>query len=211
MPTRIFHWLLVSLFIFLVVSAEIGGQLMRWHILSGCLLSGLILFRIIWGFCGSHHARFANFVRSPEVTLIYLRDLIRGNADSYAGHNPAGAIMVLLLLIALLIQALSGLVNSDDILWSGQFYRWVPDSIADFGGMIHYLLESGLKLLVITHILAVLVHQFYFKEPLIGAMFHGHKPLPAKHTIEISTRPKVLVAGLIITFIWVGWLWLLPL
>ncbi len=211
LPTRLFHWTLVTLFLFLVISGELGGQLMRWHILSGCLLSGLIIFRVIWGILGSYHARFINFVRSPNVALMYLLALFKGNAGVYMGHNPAGAIMVLLLLIALCLQALTGLVTTDDVLWSGPLYSWVNEAIAEWGAAIHHALEVILKLLVIVHILSVLVHEFYFKDPIVGAMIHGYKVVPQDHKVEANRHNRALILGLVVSGAWVMWLWSLPL
>lgn len=211
LPTRIFHWLLVCLFSFLVISGELGNDWMRWHMLAGYSLSGMILFRIFWGFVGTHHARFSNFVRTPRTTITYLLNMIKGEEKHYAGHNPAGAIMVLLLLIALTLQALTGLVTTDDVLWNGPFYNWVPDDIAELGGSIHRLLEVGLKLMVAAHIVAIIVHKFHFKEPLIAAMIHGRKPLPLVGVAQIDTRDSMLVIGMVVSVGWVGWLWSLPI
>ncbi len=211
LPTRIWHFLVAGLFLFLLVSGELGGQLMRYHILSGCLLSGLILFRLVWGFFGSHHARFKHFVRSPKVVLNYARDLVQGNAIHYLGHNPLGAIMVVLIIIGFGLQALSGLVTSDDVLWNGPLYSWANEDIADWGRTIHHTLEIVLKVLVIVHILAVFVHQYYFKDPIIGAMVHGYKPLSNAHKAQVNQHNIALAAALLITGIWVAWLWSLPL
>lgn len=211
LPTRLWHWSLASLFVFLIVSAELGGQLMRYHILSGCLLSGLIIFRVIWGFGGGHHARFSYFVRTPKVVLKYLQGVIQGKPSAYLGHNPAGAIMVLVLILTLSVQTISGLVTTDDILWSGPLYRWANDNIAELGRAIHNTLGIALKVLVALHILAVLVHQYYLKEPIVGAMLHGYKPLSNTNKPEADKHYLTLGFALSLSGLWVAWLWSLPL
>jgi cytochrome b len=210
-PTRVFHWALVCLFLFLIVSGEVGNDWMRMHMLAGYLLSGLILFRLIWGVAGSYHARFTNFVRSPRKTLHYLQQLVKGQPNHYAGHNPAGAVMVIALIVGLSIQALTGLVTTDDILWNGPFYPIANEDLRELGGTIHRLLESGLKFIVSLHIIAVLIHKFVLKEPLIAAMVHGRKPLPPMEKIKVEVRISVLILAIAVSAAWVAWLWSLPI
>ncbi|SEF56939.1 cytochrome b/b6 domain-containing protein [Vibrio hangzhouensis] len=210
-PTRIFHWALVCLFLFLIVSGEIGNDWMRMHMLAGYLLSGLILFRFIWGVVGSYHARFSNFVRSPRQALHYLQKVVKGHANHYAGHNPAGAIMVIAMIVGLGIQALTGLVTTDDILWNGPLYHLVSADLREFGGTIHRLLEVGLKIIVALHVIAVLIHKFLLKEPLIAAMVHGRKPLPPIEKIVIEVRISLLIFAVVVSAGWVIWLWSLPI
>ncbi|MGM0449761.1 MAG: cytochrome b/b6 domain-containing protein, partial [Pseudomonadota bacterium] len=89
---RIFHWLLVVAFF----TAYITEGEPEWlHVWAGYLIVGLLVLRIIWGFIGSEHARFSSFVFSPGTILAYLRDNIRGRAEYYRGHNPAGGAMIL--------------------------------------------------------------------------------------------------------------------
>lgn len=210
-PTRVFHWFIVALFLFLILTGEQGDWLER-HMQAGYLLSGLIIFRLLWGFLGSYHARFWNFLRSPWHTLRYAWQLVRGNAEHYQGHNPAGGLMVAVLLLGLLVQAMTGLVTTDDIFWEGPFYSSVPDSVAETGATIHRSLQAFLQLFVIAHILAVIYHKLRFKEPLVSAMFHGYKPAGGIDTGKydgIST-PKLIVS-LIIVAAWLAWLYSKPL
>ena len=76
-PVRLFHWLLVALVALSVSTGYLGGNLMQWHIRSGCAILGLLIFRLLWGFAGSGTARFANFVRGPRAAL-YGSDAIGG-------------------------------------------------------------------------------------------------------------------------------------
>lgn len=103
---RLFHWSLVVLFIISLVS----GEQEHWiHSYSGYAIFTLISLRIIWGFVGSKHARFKDFVRSPFAVLSYLKSMVSGSPQRYLGHNPAGGAMILGLLATLFLTTLSGM------------------------------------------------------------------------------------------------------
>lgn len=106
LPVRIGHWTLVTAF-FVAYFTE--DDLLTQHVWAGYAVAGVILFRVIWGFIGTEYARFNNFVRSPGVTLGYLRDIARNRAKRYVGHNPAGGAMIVALLASLAVTTFSGL------------------------------------------------------------------------------------------------------
>ena len=112
--------------------------------------------------------------------------------------------MVLILLAALGIQALSGLVTTDDVLWNGPLYDSVSDELAELGSTIHHFMETGLKILVAVHIIAVLFHTFKLKEPLISAMFHGRKPVRTAQE-PVKVRYWLLAVVLVIAGGWFAW------
>ena len=60
LPLRLFHWALVLCVAFSWYTIEILEDL-QLHFYSGYTLLGLLLFRLFWGFAGSHYSRFANF------------------------------------------------------------------------------------------------------------------------------------------------------
>ncbi len=103
---RLFHW---SLAIAFVISYVTGDELEDIHVLSGYLIVGLIIFRIIWGVIGTPHARFSDFVFRPSTVISYLKDIIAFRAKRYIGHNPAGGAMVVALLVSLSLATLSGM------------------------------------------------------------------------------------------------------
>lgn len=100
------HWSLVVSFFIAYVSGEEEDLL---HIYSGYVVFGLVLFRILWGFIGSKHARFWNFIVGPEKTMAYMKSLLAGKPIHYLGHNPIGGWMVVLLLVSLFAVSWSGL------------------------------------------------------------------------------------------------------
>jgi cytochrome b len=104
---RLFHWSLVAGFATAWLSGE--AEAPDLHVIAGYVVGGLILFRLVWGFTGPQHARFRDFVFPPATLLDYARELLRGQARRYLGHNPLGGAMVVVLLVALGVTTLSGL------------------------------------------------------------------------------------------------------
>ncbi len=103
---RLFHWSLAVAF-FLAYFTE--DDLLTIHVWAGYTVGGLIVLRVIWGFVGPQHARFADFVFGPAKTIGYVAGLLRFRAKRYLGHSPAGGAMVIALLLVLAATVWSGL------------------------------------------------------------------------------------------------------
>jgi cytochrome b len=85
----------------------------------GEIVMGLVIFRLIWGLMGSATARFGTFVQGPKAVIGYLCALRRGELPLTVGHNPAGALMIIALLVLLAAQVGTGLFANDDIFSEG--------------------------------------------------------------------------------------------
>lgn len=158
---RIFHWSLVGLFIFAFAT---GDEWDKPHEIAGYIIAGLVALRIIWGFVGSRHARFSDFVRGPGEVIRFLRDTIRLKAPRHLGHNPAGGIMVIALLLAIAVVCATGYMMTTDALWGTE---WVEE--------VHEVAVYGTLGLVILHVLGVIVASSEHSENLVLAMFTGRK------------------------------------
>ena len=84
---RIGHWTLVLTFF---TAYFTDADFMDLHVWAGYVIGAVVCFRLIWGFVGSRHARFADFVKSPAAILRYMRDLKGKRSKGYIGHNPVG-------------------------------------------------------------------------------------------------------------------------
>jgi cytochrome b len=105
LPLRIAHWSLAASVLIAWFTANVFDTV---HEIAGYIALALVVFRLVWGFVGPPHARFVNFVRRPGVTLRYLRRLAVGRAEAHLGHNPAGAAMIVTLLLLVAVSSVSG-------------------------------------------------------------------------------------------------------
>ena len=103
---RVGHWLLLVLF-FVAYFTE--DDLLTLHSWAGYGIAVYIVLRVIWGFLGTEHARFADFAYGPMSAARYLMDLLLFRARRYIGHSPAGGAMVFALLACLAVTTVSGI------------------------------------------------------------------------------------------------------
>ena len=208
LPTRLFHWLLAVCVIGAFVTVKSGNVMwMQWHIWFGVVGLMLIIFRIIWGFTGSRYARFTNFIKSPSAVSHYLRT----GAQPLPGHNPLGSWSVIVMLLAVGVQAGTGLFVSDDILYQGPFYSEVSSETAGLMRRVHQLNQYVIVALVILHLLAIILYTIKGRR-LVSTMVTGDAPAKlyaadspvARDDIGIRAWALILAIGLG----WVAW-WLI--
>lgn len=201
LPTRLFHWLLALDILGLYLTASPGDPIIEWHFRLGYVALGLIAFRIIWGFIGPRHARFSTFLPGPGALFRYLRHFFDRSSPAAVGHNPAGALVVIVMLVMVGLQAVSGLFTSDDIVFSGPYAHAVSGETSSLMGAIHHKNFSILQWIILLHICAVLFYLFYKRQNLIGAMFTGRKPgelVPQGEAIAGSQVLKALVVAVVV-------------
>lgn len=166
LPVRLFHWLLVALLIVSWVSIERGNtQIHEW---SGLSVLTLVVFRVIWGFVGSYYARFSQFLRGPGAIRRYLSGRLK-----VKGHNPLGGWSVIMMLLLLFTQAVSGLVNTNDIDFEGPLYTYASNYWVEIGATAHAYSFNILMALVFLHVGAVVFYRIRGKN-LIKPMITGY-------------------------------------
>jgi cytochrome b len=178
LPVRVFHWLIVVLLVFQVVTGKIGGDLMPYHAACGYAILATVIFRILWGITGSTHARWASFVTGPMATFRFARRLFSRQAVPQVGHNPLGGWMVVALVLSLGLQGASGLFANDGAEAMGPLAPLVSIETSNLLTEFH---RWNLKLLILlsaVHVAAVLFHLIFKKEELTGPMFTGVKHVP---------------------------------
>ncbi len=171
LPLRIFHWLLVAGFFIAYLTED---ELLTLHVWAGYSVGGLLIFRLVWGFIGNEYARFANFLCSPVVSIAYIKDLISLKTKRYIGHNPAGAAMIVLLLVSLLMTVSTGLAVYGADKGAGPL-AFIGSSHEHFWEEVHEFFANFTLLLVVVHVIGVAVESIIHRENLARAMVHGNK------------------------------------
>jgi cytochrome b len=172
-PTRLFHWSVVILIFASWLSADRGY--MTVHLWSGLSLLALLLFRLGWGLMGTTTARFSDFLHPPRKVLAYLRTQARGGKPLHAGHNPAGGLMVMVLLAALAAQVATGLFANDGLKFAGPLAFFVSDDASDGLTRVHGVIFNIILALIWLHVVAVGFYYFVKGENLVGPMLSGRK------------------------------------
>lgn len=183
LPVRIFHWAIVVLVALAWLTKEIGGNAMTYHMWIGYSILALVVFRLVWGFVGSQHARFSDFLRGPVAVLRYLRGTADGSSSSH-GHNPIGGWSVLALLACLFVQAATGLFANDEIATEGPLAARVGLEWSDWLTTIHRYSFDVLLVLIGLHVAAVMFYLVVKRENLILPMVTGRKRVHADHASE---------------------------
>ena len=172
---RFFHWSLVSAFLIAYITEE---DLLSVHTWAGYLIAGLLVVRIIWGFIGTHYARFSDFVHSPSTIIQFLKNTLALRAKRYLGHNPAGGAMVMLLIFSLLATATTGILLLGAEEQAGPVANWFAQAGGYWGKALeelHEFFANFTLLLVFIHIAGVIVESLIHKENLVSAMLNGFK------------------------------------
>jgi cytochrome b len=160
-PIRTFHWLLVSSFFGAYLSAE-SETWRLLHVTLGYTMGGLIAFRVVWGVLGTRYARFGSFVRGPGTVGRYIKSVLAGKPTHYIGHNPAGAIAIVLMLALGLAIVATGYAVYNDI--GGELF-----------GELHEGAANMMIVLVGVHLAGVVFASYLHHENLPRAMVTGTK------------------------------------
>jgi cytochrome b len=173
-PTRLFHWTLAICFAVAWLTAE-SDPWLAVHVFCGYLMLGLVGFRVLWGFAGSHFSRFASFGFSPKGAFAYLKEVLAGRAARFVGHNPTGSLAIYLLLTLILVIGASGILVLGAEERHGLAAGWFSFAQSHLFRQVHELAANLMLLLVGVHIAGVVVESFVHKENLARAMVNGLK------------------------------------
>ncbi|WP_199153635.1 cytochrome b/b6 domain-containing protein [Chromobacterium sp. ASV23] len=198
-PTRLFHWALVVLFGAMWFCAEQGGDWLQYHIYCGVALASLLVFRLIWGVVGSQTARFSSFVHGPRTIVRYLKgELPEREAP---GHNPLGGWMVVVMLLALGAQVLTGLfaADVDSYLYDGPLAKHIDSGLAEAATGAHKLLFNGLLGLVALHLTAIVLYRLVKKQNLVGPMLTGYKKIAGEQPRLHFAHGALALAALLLS------------
>lgn len=162
---RLFHWSLVILF---VANAFFTDPEKINHIWVGYTIAGLVALRVIWGFIGTRHARFSDFLPSPVGAFRQLGDMLSGRRTAHAGHSPLGALMIYNLLLTIAGISITGYMMTT-LTYFGE--EWLEEA--------HELLVTWAEISIVAHIAAVFFESVRLRVNLIKSMVLGYKDLNA--------------------------------
>jgi len=191
-PVRVFHWLMVLSFAGAYLTSE-GETWKLAHITLGYTMAGLVGFRIVWGLMGTRYARFSAFVRGPKAVTHYVGTMLRGQPAHHLGHNPAGAVAIVLLLVLTLVVVATGWASYNELAGG-----WL--------GEVHEAASSVMLGVIGVHVGGVVVASWLHKENLVGSMIHGRKPgLPQEAVRSAWRTVAVLMLAAVLGFWWLQW------
>lgn len=165
LPVRLFHWSTATLFLLNFWVLDGGETPHEW---VGYGIGALLGLRVIWGFVGSHNARFSSFWPTPARLKNHWKQLRSRRFDPDAGHNPLGALMILSMLLLLGTTAVSGWMQELDRFWGED---WVQE--------LHEYAADILMVCVAIHVTSVIAMSRYTGIPLVRTMITGRR---APHT-----------------------------
>ncbi|WP_212758101.1 cytochrome b/b6 domain-containing protein [Usitatibacter palustris] len=161
---RILHWTLAPAVLVGYATGDDGG---KWHEALGYVALAAAAARILWGFIGSRHARFADFVPRPSRLTTYVRALTARREPRYVGHNPLGGAWIVLMLALVLVTGGTGWALS---LLGEDNFEWLED--------LHEGLAGTLLAAAAIHVAGVVWESLRHGENLVRSMFTGRKRAP---------------------------------
>lgn len=167
---RLFHWTVVAGVAGNLFITEDGKWVHRW---VGYVVLAAVAIRLIWGVIGTRHARFGDFVPRPHRLWSYLKALATRREPRYVGHNPAGAVMMIGLILLLLLCGVTGWMQTLDAYWG---VLWVQD--------VHKLAANTIMVLAGLHIFAAVRESVRHRENLIWSMITGRKRAPSGSDVD---------------------------
>jgi cytochrome b len=192
-PVRVFHWTLAASVIGAFVTGE-SEDFERLHQTLGWVAAGLIGFRVVWGLVGTRYARFTEFVRPPKAVWAYVKSLRSDQPQHFVGHNPVGAVAVIVLMGLTALSVCTGwLALADDAA------EWVEEA--------HEIAANTLITLVLVHVIGVLWSSRTHGENLLKAMLTGRKTAPSEAGIQLNWGLMGLVMLLAVAWFMFRELW----
>jgi len=161
LPLRLIHWALAASALIAWFTANVFDVV---HEIAGYMVVVLLVLRLLWGIAGNRYARLHNSIRAPRITMIYLRQMMRGETGRYLGLNPAGAAMAVVLLLSLAVSSISGWMQVTERYFGNE---WVE--------LVHTYSSNLVLGLAVVHVLGVVLVCMLQKENLVRAMITGMK------------------------------------
>lgn len=209
LPLRIFHWLFATTILCSWFTVEQGY--IENHMLLGYFALGLVIFRILWGFVGSKHSRFIEFIPTPRKLFNYISAIKQGQSPYTPGHNPLGSLMVIVMIFLVCLQAVSGLFISDDVFSSGPYYGVFDSDVESIMKFIHHNFFDFMLIAIGFHLSAIAFYWKVKKQNLVLPMITGKKTSGTIKEEDKIPHSKILLAIFLVIVVAVFVYWLVVL
>jgi len=211
LPLRIFHWLFACTIIASWYTSDQDNDLIELHMQLGYFALGLIIFRILWGLVGTKHSLFISFVPSPKILISYIKNFSSKNDEISAGHNPLGSLMVILMIVLVSLQAVSGLFINDDVFSSGPYYDSVSKEVEQVMMFLHHNVFDFMIAAIALHLLAIAYYVRVKKQSIILPMITGKKPADKVSNTDEIRHSKLWIAMIVLVVVVAFVYWLVVL
>jgi cytochrome b len=161
------------------------------HAMLGYTMLLLVAFRLVWGFAGTRHARFASFAYGPRDVLAYLRSMATLRVAHFTGHNPAGSWAIIGLIALAVVVTATGIATYNDA--AG---HWLEE--------LHEGAATAMLVLVFVHIAGVLIGSLLHRENLAASMVTGRKAGAAQDAIGAPRRVVAVLLIMALAGVWSG-------
>ena len=192
LPTRLFHWLFVVLFLTaFVITKTIDDESVSfsYHMIAGMTLSFLVVLRIIWGVVGTKHAKFSGFALRPADLISYMSGVFSGSKRRWAGHNPASSWAAMIMMILALSLGMTG-------------FRMATGPENHDIKEIHEVLATLFMVVAVTHVIGIVVHTIRHKEIIGLSMIGGKKDNLASGQTIGDQKTLIGIIGLLLVLAW---------
>lgn len=169
LPTRLFHWSFVGLFISAFTIAQLvddKSPTFSVHMLLGIALFASVLFRIVWAFLagplGSTYAGIRAFNLSPRQLWAYLSSIFSSNAKRTLRRNPGSSWAALTMLLLALGLGITG-------------YLMTSVANKEVFEEIHEVMANALVLVALTHFIGLVLHTLRHRDRIGLSMITGQK------------------------------------
>jgi Ni/Fe-hydrogenase 1 B-type cytochrome subunit len=180
---RILHWWLALSTLALMVSGFLASkldsgsdQVFIWtlHISAGKVLVVGVVGRLLWGIIGPRHARFAAFIHIKAwIETVKSKKML--SADGEFGHHPQASLSYLGFYGLIIFMCASGFSLAGIIHGEGPLAEALLDEFA-YLGIIRDAHEIGfwaIAFFIVTHIGALMFHEWHDKIPLAQSIISG--------------------------------------
>lgn len=197
LPSRLFHWLFVSL----IVGGWISSLEARWlsyHAAIGSAAAVLLLFRLVWGVMGPKYSRFGDFEFRFDAVKSYLQSLL-WRPHSYIGHNPAASYVMVGILLSVALAVVSGMavygIQENRGVLAVFHAGWFRDM--ELFAQIHEGVVNLLWVLIALHVVGVLADRcFHVRERTFLSMIDGYKGVDGENALLSQGQKTVAFIGI---------------